>query len=354
MADVDASSAFARSPRIVTQAPYTPPVHDPVSAPAGFQAPVGVMPSPTTWRPPAGNPGDPRFWRPVDNAYEDLLHRERSFDPHPWLLLQTLASGVPRRALYAALGLRPGWKVLDAGTGFAPVAVELAGAFGCRVVGVDSDPDQLGRAASAAQALRAVDWLRPSPSDPAGGSATVSLATGLVGALPFSDGTFDAVVARFLLQHLTDASGAVAELARVTRPNGVVCIIDVDDGLSLCHPEPPESVRRLEAAFEAAQHERGGDRTIGRKVAGMLDAAGVTVGHVLVLPQAVYGRTSAAHLTQRLLHARLAAAADELVGRGLVDEVTAAEGLRLLAEQDMPAATMVDMHLAAIGHRRRS
>lgn len=304
-------------------------------------------------RAPLPGPGDPRFWRPVDEAFERLLPEERTCDPYPWLLLQTMASGVARRALYPTLGLRPECRVLDAGTGFGPVAFELAGGFGCRVVGVDSDPAQLERASAIAVALTAERWLRRESEGPSGGAGTVTFATGLVDALPFADGTFDAVVARFLLQHVSDPGAAVAELVRVTKEEGLVCIIDVDDGLALCHPEPPEPVRRLEAAYRQAQHDRGGDRTIGRKLAGILSGCGVTVRHVLVLPQAAYGPTSPTDWSQRLLYCRLSAVAEEAVGRGLVDEATAMEGLRMLATEAMPAATTVAMHLAVVGRRHR-
>ena len=43
-----------------------------------------------------------------------------------------------------------------------------------------------------------------------------------VGALPFRAGVFDAVIAAFVLNHVADASAALAELARVTRPGGAV------------------------------------------------------------------------------------------------------------------------------------
>jgi SAM-dependent methyltransferase len=327
------------------------PVHEPVPGPtheAGETA--GGAPPKAFGGPPAANPADPGFWRPVDDAYQRMLGAERARDPHPWLLLQTIITGVARRALYGALDLRPGWRVLDAGTGFAPVAVELAGAFGCRVVGADADLCQLGRATAAADALRAVEWLRR--PDETGGRATVSFAAGLVGVLPFAGGTFDAVIARFLLQHLPDPAGAVSELVRVTRPGGVVCVIDVDDGLCVRFPDPPEPVRLLEEAYQRAQRDRGGDRSIGRKVAGMLDTAGATVDHVLVLPQAAYGSMAPGGPGQRLVHDRLSAFAGELVGRGLLEPAAADEGLRMLASEQMPAATVVDMHLAVIGHRR--
>ena len=333
--------------------PTLRPLPDPILTPspaAGLL--TGAPPTVAPWRPPAGSPGDPQFWRPVDSTFEQVLQEERARDSYPWLLIQTMATGVPRRALYSALGVRAGWRVLDAGTGFAPVAVEMAGAFGCQVVGVDYDRDQLERAAATTDALRAVNWLQTHSAGTVKTAATVSFAAALVGGLPFGEGTFDAVVARFLLQHVADPSEAVGELVRVTKPGGVVCIIDVDDGLCLSHPGPPEPVRRLEAAYQQAQQERGGDRMIGRKVPGMLDAAGVAVGHVLVLPQAAYGRTSPADWSQRLLHIRLSTFAEEIVERGLLDQATANEALRLLATEEMPATTVVDMHLAVIGHRR--
>ncbi len=301
------------------------------------------------WHPPLGNPGGPQYWRAVDAAYGQLVGEQRARDPHPWLLLQTVATGPLRRSVYPVLGMRPGARVLDAGTGFGPVAVELAGAFGCRVIGVDTDGAQLKLASSVTDNLRAAGWLRPAHASDA---ATVSLATGSVGTLPFGDAVFDAVIARFLLQHLEDPVGAVTEMTRVTKPGGVVCIIDVDDGLCLSYPQPPEPLRLLEEAYQEAQRDRGGDRTIGRKIAGMLDAAGVAVVHVLVVPQAGYGQRRAADEGQKLLHSRLSAVAGELVERGLLDEATAAEGLHVLATQDIPAATVVDTHLAVIGRRR--
>lgn len=43
-------------------------------------------------------------------------------------------------------------------------------------------------------------------------------------ALPFDDGTFDAVVSGLVLNFLPDPGGGLAEMARVTRPGGVVAV----------------------------------------------------------------------------------------------------------------------------------
>jgi len=47
--------------------------------------------------------------------------------------------------------------------------------------------------------------------------------------LPFAEGAFDTVFARDLLHHVDDARAVVAEMVRVCRPGGKVCILD-DNG----------------------------------------------------------------------------------------------------------------------------
>jgi SAM-dependent methyltransferase len=48
--------------------------------------------------------------------------------------------------------------------------------------------------------------------------------------LPFRSGTFDAVVANYVLHHVPDARRAVGEMARVLRPGGVAVVACVGDG----------------------------------------------------------------------------------------------------------------------------
>ncbi|WP_268240455.1 demethylmenaquinone methyltransferase [Mangrovihabitans endophyticus] len=109
-----------------------------------------------------------------------------------------------RRATRAALGLRPGERVLDvgAGTGVSTVEFERAGAF---AVGADLSTGMLraGRQTGRAVPLVAGDALR----------------------LPFPDGTFDAVTISFALRNVVDTGAALRELGRVTRVGGrlVVC-----------------------------------------------------------------------------------------------------------------------------------
>jgi demethylmenaquinone methyltransferase / 2-methoxy-6-polyprenyl-1,4-benzoquinol methylase len=109
-----------------------------------------------------------------------------------------------RRATRAALGLRPGERVLDvgAGTGVSTEELQRSGAF---AVGADLSVGMLvaGRHAGRTVPLLAGDAVR----------------------LPFPDGAFDAVTISFALRNVQDTAGALRELGRVTRPGGrlVVC-----------------------------------------------------------------------------------------------------------------------------------
>jgi SAM-dependent methyltransferase len=58
---------------------------------------------------------------------------------------------------------------------------------------------------------------------------------GVVEELPWSDGSFDAVLAQLVVDKMTDARRGVAEMRRVARPGGAVsaCIWDFEEGMVL-------------------------------------------------------------------------------------------------------------------------
>jgi SAM-dependent methyltransferase len=121
--------------------------------------------------------------------------------------------------------LRRGMRLLDCGCGPGSITVGLAEVVAPgRVVGLDLETRQV-------QAGRALAADR--------GLTTVQFETGDVYALPFPDGSFDAVFAHMVLFHLNDPLRALREMRRVLAPGGVVGIRDADEGATLMAPTLP-------------------------------------------------------------------------------------------------------------------
>jgi ArsR family transcriptional regulator len=100
--------------------------------------------------------------------------------------------------------------VADVGTGTGILALELA-RLGLRVVAID----QSSRMLEAAREKVAKSGLQG-----------IELRQGDAAALPLEDGSVDAAFAHVVLQYLPSPAEAVAEMARVVRPGGVVVVAD--------------------------------------------------------------------------------------------------------------------------------
>jgi SAM-dependent methyltransferase len=144
-----------------------------------------------------------------------------------------------RRAHWLARLLRPGpARVLDAGCGTGGFIKGLRAAHpGWRMSGVDRSPlaCRLARERSGAE-----------------------ITEGSVTALPFADGTFDAITTGDVLYHVEDVAAALGEFVRCTKPGGVVLVNEpAYRWLWSYHDEAVESKHRftrpeLVALFQAA------------------------------------------------------------------------------------------------------
>ena len=108
-----------------------------------------------------------------------------------------------RRRTRQRLDLRPGERVLDLAAGTAVSTVELARS-GAWCVACDFSSGMLAAGAHRAVSKVAGDGL----------------------ALPFTDGSFDAVTISFGLRNFADTRAGLREMARVTRPGGRLTIAE--------------------------------------------------------------------------------------------------------------------------------
>jgi SAM-dependent methyltransferase len=107
--------------------------------------------------------------------------------------LEAIAAAKPRR-------------VLEVGGGEGELAGRILTEVGAELVGIDQS-----EAMVEAQRAKGIDAR-----------------VGDVQALPFTDGEFDAAVAAWMLYHVADLDSALAELARVLRPGGILVAVTND------------------------------------------------------------------------------------------------------------------------------
>lgn len=153
-------------------------------------------------------------------------------------------------------GLRDGMSVLDLGCGPGHFTERLAARLPeAKITALDSDDRSLEQAR---QRLA--------------GRAVVVQGTAEATGLP-SD-SFDFILARLLFQHLREPLQVAQEAYRLLKPGGKLVITDVDDELfGIVEPAVP-GLRRVLRRYGSSQASCGGDRHVGRRLVGLLRAAG--------------------------------------------------------------------------------
>jgi SAM-dependent methyltransferase len=119
-------------------------------------------------------------------------------------------------ALIGFAGVEPGMRALDVGCGPGALTVALAARLGTENVSA-ADPSE--------PFVEACQARLPG----------VEVVVAGAEALPFADGTFDAVLSQLVVNFMRDAEAGVREMVRVTRPEGVVasCVWDYAGEMTL-------------------------------------------------------------------------------------------------------------------------
>ena len=172
-----------------------------------------------------------------------------------------------RRVTLDLLNPQAGENILDVGSGPGHLACEIAQRVGPNgaVHGVDPSESMLATAAR----RRAGEY-----------AASLRFSVGDALALPFPDGSFDAVVATQVYEYVADMPAALAEARRVLRPGGRLLILDTDWDSLVWHSSDPARMRHVLTAWE----EHLADPHLPRRLGRLLTDAGFALVHRHVHP----------------------------------------------------------------------
>lgn len=130
------------------------------------------------------------------------------------------------------VGLQPGWRVLDAGSGnglFLPLMSQLLGPAG-EIHALDLAPEH-------------VDAIAKNRSY----TCPIVAKVGDVTALPYDSNRFDAIWSANVSQYLTDDKllQSIQEFSRVAKPGGLIAVKEVDISVWQFQPQDPHIMWRL-------------------------------------------------------------------------------------------------------------
>lgn len=276
----------------------------------------------------------------IDQQYLNYLQGNHIFEDK-WLLMQNLAIAGMRRKILNMLEISSGQRVLDLGCGFGALSIDLIAKVPVDVTGVDIDDNKVKSAVEISTAImNAVESL----------PGTVSFKTDDGYNLAFGDNEFDWVISQHVFQHLVKPEKVLSEIYRVLKPGGHVCIIDVDDGLSISYPEQ-DAYRRLADLLAQVQKSRGGDRQIGRKLPYLMQKSGMSVRQTLPLVQAEYMSAENKKAMLPIMAQHFANVREEAVSLGLVEGLEFDALLRDLIALPLPFALEMDVQFIVIGQK---
>lgn len=218
-------------------------------------------------------------------------------DPGQYVALMESRGRMPsqirlRRRFLRFAGIRPGWQVLEVGSGTGVVCRDLAGMVGPRGRVTGIDPSRV-----------MVEAARRLARD-GGLGRRIGYRVGEGARLPFRGGRFDGTLAVTVLLHAPDGMDILREMVRVTRPGGVIAAQDQDMGTVVVNHPDRALTRRM---LDGVHSRRYADPWSGRALRGYL--AGLGLRPVRLLTD-IYQDTTLQPFTRSLLESRARSAVE--------------------------------------------
>ena len=178
----------------------------------------------------------------IERLADPWQHVDSSEDPDHLIRILEERGAIPELAELRSrwldfAGVRPGYDVLDLGCGTGVVTRDLAERVGeqGRVVGIDPSRHFIREAIRRAKAQGLEGRIEFRYADGAD--------------LPFTDGSFDMVVASAVFCHIAEGLHVMAEMTRVARSGGVVVVFDHDIDTIVVNASDRELTRRIIHAY---------------------------------------------------------------------------------------------------------
>jgi SAM-dependent methyltransferase len=256
--------------------------------------------------------------------------------------LERLLAKVDELEAYAcwfldSIDIRPGSRVVDIGCGPMGILNLLSDRVGPHgeVIGVEREA-RFVETARSELTKRGLNNVKVIQAD--------ALKTGL------EKNSFDLVHERLVMINVPEREALLDEMLSLLRPGGTVAVENNDNVSWLCHPEHP-SWKVLRDTYFTAFHANGGDPFLGRRLPGLLRAAGVedvqVKVHVDVVKPGSHRRT---HLFSLLdsLH-------DKIIALGLLSEQELAIHREALRGHLESSDTVIfdKLHVQAWGRKAR-
>ncbi|KAJ3155714.1 hypothetical protein HDU86_004183 [Geranomyces michiganensis] len=189
----------------------------------------------------------------VDPASQKVYthgHHASVLSSHSW---RTAANSAPHLLPH----LNSSLIVLDVGCGPGTITADIA-KLTKHVTAIETNESILAKAADHAVAK---------------GVSNISFEIGDVHELKYPDNTFDVVHAHQVLQHVSDPVRALQEMRRVTKPDGIVAIREVDFAGTVWYPAI-DGLPEWLALYSRVARANGGEPNAGRRLHAWARAAG--------------------------------------------------------------------------------